>query len=260
MKKILTASAIAAAAFAGSTTAQADSVQSVMLDLANSVNLAGVPAEYTFNDLSLSTSLGAAVPVAGDTIEGVFTIESIQVAEIGDPPAASITLADTDVEVFGRFTLTVLDVVGPVTNMSIADFEIFEDDRADGIRDTSLVASGTAAYNSTAWGGGAGITDGSLFAELDIVAGGFYQLIAGPVSSSIQAALDVTGGPLLTSPDFITVPPVIGTGSVTATTTPGEFEDQAQFVVTTTVLPTPTAALGGLMLVGLAAARRRRIA
>ncbi|MEQ9461215.1 MAG: hypothetical protein RIG82_09715 [Phycisphaeraceae bacterium] len=255
--KLLFASAAAGIALTGS--AQAGNVKDVLFNLASTNGFAGVPAAYDFNDISLSTNLSGTTPAApGDVIEGIFTIDSISLTTLGGTLIDTVDLSSTDVEVFGRFTLT----IGAGAAVSVADFQIFEDDRVDGVRSVTVPSglTGTTGYNSASWGGGVGVDaqGKSLFAGLDILSGGSYSLIPIGTDLAIIPDLDIAGGTIL-DPSLGVTGRVGGTGTISPTSTAGEFTDRASFKFNATVLPTPTAAMGGLVLAGLAAARRRRI-
>lgn len=264
VSKFLLASAAGCVAFSG--TVRADSVSDVMFNLAAINGYVGVPAMYDFNDISISSDLTPGTPVlAGDVIEGVFTIGSVSLDTPGGTFIDSIDLSTRDVELFGRFTLTIGTVSPTLITTTVASFELYEDDRADGIRDVTVPTglTGTAGYNSASWGGGAGIgtsiQGGSLFAALDILSGGSYSLIPLPNTDlSIIPNLDIAGGTIL-SPSLGVTGRVGGTGTVSATSVPGEFTDRASFSFNATVLPSPSAAASGLVLAGLAFARRRRM-
>lgn len=260
--KLLFASAAAGIALTGS--AQAVTVTDVLYNLAATNGFIGVPAAYDFNDVSLSTNLSGTSTVApGDVIEGVFTIDSISLSTLGGSFVDSIDLSSAGVEVFGRFTLTI-GTVGPAITTTVAGFEIFEDDRLDGVRSVTVPSglTGSVAYNSASWGGAGGIgtsaQGGSLFAGLDINSGGSYTLIPLGSDLAILPDLNIIAGAIL-NPSLGVTGNVGGTGTVSPTNVPGEFTDRASFKFNATVLPSPTAAAGGLVLAGLAAARRRRI-
>ncbi|WP_428387124.1 hypothetical protein [Mucisphaera sp.] len=257
------ASAAGCLAFGG--TVRADSVTDVMYTLAANNGYLGVPAIYDFNDISISSDVTPLTPVLpGDVIEGIFTIGSISLETTGMSFVDSIDLSTRDVEVFGRFTLTIGTVSPTLWTTTVANFEVFEDDRADGVRSVTVPSglTGSVGYNSTSWGGGAGIgasvQGGSLFASLDILSGGSYSFVPLPNGDlSILPNLDVAGGPVL-NPILGVTGRVGGTGTVSATSVPGEFTDRASFSFNATVVPNPTAAAGGLVLAALAYARRRR--
>lgn len=249
MNKFATATALAGLAFAGST-AQAESIKDVLVDLAQTYGYIGTQAKYDFNDISISTDTDFGAIEPNDVIEGVFTISSVSLTTLGGSFVGETILATTDVEIFGRFTFTV-DTVSPAAiTTSSALFQIYEDDR-----DTVLTTAGTTgsvAY--AAWA-----SEGTEWAQLDIASGGSYTLQ--PQLNGDAAILPnlniVAAGLGINDADLGVTGNVTGTGTVSPTATEGEYTDRASFTLTATVLPTPTAALGGLMIGGLALLRRR---
>lgn len=246
MKQMHTWMAIACLGTAMS--AQASVLNDALVDLADQNGLAQADIQFDFNDLSVSTLIGGGDVEVGDVIEGVFTIDSISLKDGNGSFIDELVLANTDIEVFGRYQLTVGSVSAPFITMSAADFEIFEDDRADGVRSV-IGLTGSGAYNNANWGGAGGIVNGSMWGMLDINSGGSYELTQlSNGDLAVVPELDVVDAGLpINDPVLGIIPPVTGTGTVTPTAIDGEFNNRASFSVGANV-PEPAAAV----LLGLA--------
>ncbi|MEQ9454830.1 MAG: PEP-CTERM sorting domain-containing protein [Phycisphaeraceae bacterium] len=253
-KTMLFAATAAGMTFSGM--AQGSALNFELFQLVTDNGLAGVPIRFDFNDLSISTSLNGGAPaVSGDVIQGVFTIETVTLTAAGGTFIDQVNLADTDVEVFGRFEL-VIDTLSPtLITTSSAVFEIFEDDRTDGVR-TVAGLTGSTAYASSVWGGG-GISNGTAYGLLNTASGGSYDLFQLPNGDlSILPNLDIAPAGLpLNDPALGAGSNVLGTGTVTPTSVAGEFNNRASFNFGAVVPEPASAALMGLA--GIAMLRRR---
>ncbi|WP_428389081.1 hypothetical protein [Mucisphaera sp.] len=237
--------------------AQGAMLKDALIELVDDNGLIGTDVRFDLNDLSISTFLSGAAPAApGDIVEGIFTIETISLVNDMGSFVDEIDLSMTDIEVFGRFRLEVGSAALPLISMSSATFEIFEDDRADGVRSVAGL-TGSMGYNSPIWGGGGGIANGSMFGMLDLSLGGTYDLFVLPNGDlAVLPMLDVaTVGLPLNDPSLNASGPVSGTGTVSPTAVAGEFNNRASFSFAANVVPEPASA--ALVALGVLLAMKR---
>ncbi|WP_428389079.1 PEP-CTERM sorting domain-containing protein [Mucisphaera sp.] len=255
MKHVTTfaiAAGLSGVGFAGS--ASADVLNDILIDLVADNNLSGVQVQFDFNDLSVSTVVND--NILGEVIEGIFTIETITVADANGSFIDEVDLSLTDVEVFGRYTLDINDPVGMLISTNSAVFEIYTDDRADGVRSVAGL-TGSGGFNSPIWGGGAGISNGAAYGILDTASGGSYSLFILP-NGDLAALPDLNIAPAglpLNDPILGALGNFTGTGTISPTAVPGEFNARASFNFKAVVPEPASAALMGLA--GLAMLRRR---
>jgi len=270
MKRTLLALGTTGTLLLGTAGAQgALTIDDLLLDIANDNGGTPFVGTFDFNDDSvgdLFDSSGAEIAnptatdfAAGNSIEGLFTIGDIDGNQVG------FNNSTNPFQVSGDYVFDITAVDGSITGSGVetvgvtvdAMFRIFEDSASEA--NTPVTVN-----NDDITGSPSDFIDGSHFATLVNEA---YLFTATFVNGNFnQANLTVSGQSLDITDGSILSSLVIQNPSVSAeatTVSPGSggeftFTDTATFQLSATIIPSPTAGLAGLGLLGLGLMKRRR--